>query len=92
MATKVRNTVKNGSESREETGPRSAAYFDRGIRDSGDAIAVSLVVCGDMVSGRLTGPIGTAVAANVRNVIKLAELSVKFGQGEGAQRVLPLSR
>lgn len=53
---------------------------------------VSLVVCGDMVSGRLTGPIGTAVAANVRNVVKLAELAVKYGEGEGAQRVLPLAR
>jgi hypothetical protein len=70
--------VTNGS----HDGPRSAAYFDRPLRDASDLVNAVLAVCGDTISRRISASIATSVHVGVRNVIKIEEIRQKYGRDD----------
>jgi hypothetical protein len=63
-------------------GPRSAAYFDRPLRDASDLVNAVLAVCGDTISRRISASIATSVHVGVRNVIKIEEIRQKYGRDD----------
>lgn len=82
MAKKGKAVAENGKPNRGEEKARSAAYFDREIRNDFDAVAASFAVAGDLATGRFSASVGLAVAANVRNAVRIAELRHKYGRGK----------
>lgn len=84
MATKKSRIVKASSSHHQKSKPRSLAYFERGIYEDVSFANMSLALCGDLLSGRITPNIGNAVCASARNVLKIVELKYKYGRPHAA--------
>ena len=92
MAKKERSTSKNGKAHRPKSKPRSADDFDRGITTSTSFANGFLKLAGDIIAGRVTPSQGNAATGAGRNVLKVTELAIKYGQvARGGQKLLTLA-
>lgn len=73
--------------------PKSLAMFEGGVDNATDLCRASIAVCADLVADRMTPMVGNSVGAQLRNVLKAAELQLKYGQSatEGGAKTLRLS-
>jgi len=75
----------------EEKSPRSLAVASKGIKTSSDFANLMSALMSDLIDGRVTPSIGNATCNAGGKLLKVVELSYRYGTQQGSQKVMILA-
>jgi len=79
------------SKSQSKGEPRSLTVATKGIKTSTDFANLMSALMSDIIDGRVTPSIGNATCNAGGKLLKVVELSYKYGTQQGSQKVMVLA-
>ena len=81
---------KSATQSSPDVAPDSAVIATKGVKTSRDFAEMMSALMSDLISGKVSPQVGNAVCNSGGKLLKVMELTWRYGSGKGRDRVLRL--